>query len=172
MAHRARASRSARGIVSSSISIVRVFEDVAYGRDALWIVDSATKAVIQLDPLTIRVLSPFNVGEDPRAVAISSDSVWVANYGDDTVTRLQFDSRGATPTITHFDVGDGPVDVAFGEGAVWVVNQLDRSVWRIDPESGDVVAKIGLGNEPQRVAAGEGRVWVTVRAPVDVAEES
>ena len=160
------------GIVSSSISIVRVFEDVAYGRDALWIVDSATKAVIQLDPLTIRVLSPFNVGEDPRAVAISSDSVWVANYGDDTVTRLQFDSRGATPTITHFDVGDGPVDVAFGEGAVWVVNQLDRSVWRIDPESGDVVAKIGLGNEPQRVAAGEGRVWVTVRAPVDVAEES
>ena len=38
---------------------------------------------------------------------------------------------------------------------------------RLDPESGDVVATIGLGNEPQRIAAGEGAVWVTVRAPED-----
>ena len=41
---------------------------------------------------------------------------------------------------------------------------------RIDPESGDVVATIGIGNEPQRIAAGEGRVWVTVRAPEDEGE--
>ena len=52
-----------------------------------------------------------------------------------------------------------------GEDAVWVVNQLARTLMRIDPESGDVVATIGLGNEPQRIAAGEGAVWVTVRAP-------
>ena len=52
------------------------------------------------------------------------------------------------------------------------MNQLDRTVMRLDPESGDVVATIGIGNEPQRVAAGEGSVWVTVRAPADDSLES
>ena len=97
------------------------------------------------------------------------NALWVANFEDDTVTRISIPGPGQTATTTTFDVGDGPVDVAVGEGAVWVANQLDRSVTRIDPESGDVVATIGLGNEPQRVAAGEGSVWVTVRAPEDQA---
>ena len=160
------------GIVTSSSSVLPVFEDVAFGLESLWIVDSATNSVIEVDPLVIRRLRALNVGQDPRAVAVSSDSLWVANYGDDTITRLQIESKGATPTITDIPVGDGPVDVAFGDGAVWVVNRLDRSVSRIDTESGDVVATIRLGNEPQRVAVGEGRVWVTVRAPADVADES
>ena len=115
----------------------------------------------------------MNVRRDARAIAASPDSLWVANYADDNVTRLQFESRGATPVITEIPVGDGPVDVAFGEGAVWVVNQLDRTVTRIDAQSGDVVKTIRIGNEPQRIAAGEGYVWVTVRAPeTDVADES
>ena len=62
-------------------------------------------------------------------------------------------------------MGDGPADVAVGEGAVWVLNRLDRTVMRLDAESGEVEATIGLGNEPQRLATGAGRVWVTVRAP-------
>ena len=160
------------GIVTSSSAVLPVFEDVAFGLESLWIVDSATNSVIEVDPVVIQRQRALNVGQDPRAVAVSSDSVWVANYGDDTITRLQIESKGATPTITDILVGDGPVDVAFGEGAVWVVNQLDRTVSRIDPESDDVVATIGLGNEPQRVAAGEGRVWVTVRAPAEDSFES
>ena len=52
------------------------------------------------------------------------------------------------------------------------MNQLDRTVMRLDPETGDVVATIGIGNEPQRVAAGEGAVWVTVRAPAEDSLES
>ena len=161
------------GIVLSSSSVLPVFEDVAYGLDSLWIVDSATNSVIELDPVVVQEQRSLNVGQDPRAVAVGSDSLWVANYGDDTVERLEISAKGATPTSTVIDVGDGPVDVAVGERGVWVVNQLDRSVSRIDPDSNEVVSTIRLGNEPHRVAAGEGRVWVTVRAPeADVAEQS
>ena len=159
------------GLVLSSSSVLPVFEDVAYGLESLWIVDSATNSVIEVDPITIQRLRSLTVGQDPRAVAVSEDSLWVANFEDDTVTRLQIPGKGQTPTITTIPVGDGPVDVAAGEGGVWVANQLDATVTRIDPASGDVVATIGVGNEPQGIAAGEGRVWVTVRAPADEAVE-
>jgi YVTN family beta-propeller protein len=96
----------------------------------------------------------------------------VANFDDDTVTRVAIAGRGQTPDTSEISVGDGPVDVAFGEGGVWVANQLDRTLTRIDPETGDIVATIGVGNEPQRVAAGQGGVWVTVRAPETEPEES
>jgi YVTN family beta-propeller protein len=173
---RTRAGRSVgleAGIVLSSSSVLPVFEDVAFGLESLWIVDSATNSVIEIDPVVIQRQRSLTVGQDPRAIAVSDDSLWIANYEDDTVKRLEIASKGATPTITDIPVGDGPIDLAFGEGAVWVVNQLDRSVSRIDTESNEVVATVRLGNEPQRVAAGEGRVWVTVRAPeADVVEES
>jgi len=165
---RTRAGRSVEGeagLVGTSSAILQQFEDIAFGLGSLWIVDSATDTVVEVDADIIQKLRPLNVGQDPRAIAASPDSLWVANYEDDSVTRIQIESSGATPDFTEIPVGDGPVDIAYGEGAVWVVNQLDRSVWRIDAESGDIVAKIGIGNEPQRVAAGEGYVWVTVRAP-------
>jgi YVTN family beta-propeller protein len=160
------------GIVSSSSSTLRVLEDVAFGLESLWIVDSAANSILEVDPGVIQLSRTHTVGQDPRAVAVSDDSLWVANHGDDTVTRLEIAAKGATPRITDIPVGDGPVDVTVGEGAVWVVNQLDRSVSRIDPETNEVVATVRLGNEPQRVTAGEGRVWVTVRAPDDELESN
>jgi YVTN family beta-propeller protein len=160
-------------LVGTSSSGIPQFEDIVFGLESLWIVDSQSNSVIEVDPLVIQKQRPFNVGQDARAIAASSDSLWVVNYADDTVTRLQFESRGATPVITPIPVGDGPVDVTFGEGAIWVANQLGRTVTRIDADSGDVVKTIKVGNEPQRIAAGEGYVWVTVRAPeMDVVDES
>jgi YVTN family beta-propeller protein len=153
------------GLVGTSSALLPQFEDIVFGLGSLWIVDSETNTVIEVDPVVIQKERTLNVGQDPRAIAAGGDSLWVANYEDDTVTRLRIEASGATPDYTEIPVGDGPIDVAFGEGAVWVVNQLDRSVTRIDAESGDVVKTIGIGNEPQRVAAGEGHVWVTVREP-------
>ncbi len=160
------------GLVGSSSSILPQYEDIVYALGSLWIVDSATNTIVEVDPLVIQKKAAPNVGQSPRAIAASPGSLWVANYADDTVTRLEIAAPGATPIFTQIPVGDGPVDVAFGEGAIWVVNQLDRTVMRIDAESGDVGATVRIGNEPQRVAAGEGRVWVTVRAPeADVVDE-
>jgi YVTN family beta-propeller protein len=141
------------------------FADVAFGLGALWIVNRTGNAVLEVDPVVCRQPRPITVGVQPTAVAVGANSVWVANFEDDSVTRIDIAGPGQTPDTTPIAVGDGPVDVAVGEGAVWVANQLDRTVSRIDPDTGEVVATISVGNEPQRLAAGEGRVWVTVRAP-------
>ena len=110
------------------------------------------------------LLRPIPVGREPVAIVFGANSLWVANYADDTVSRIELTRpRQPAPSVTPIPVGDGPVDIAFGEGAAWVANSLDRTVSRIDPETNEVVATIPVGREPLHLAAGEGAVWVTVR---------
>ena len=152
-------------LVTSSSAIPVEFSDLAFGLGSLWIVNRPANQVLEVDPLTNQKQT-ITVGKKPSASAVGNGSLWVANFEDDTVTRIAIPAPGQTPSFSgSFDVGDGPVDVAVGEGAVWVANQLERSVTRLDPESGHVEATIRLGNEPQRLATGAGKVWVTVRAP-------
>ena len=144
-------------LLTSPSSVSPEFSDIAFGLGALWIVNYAANEVIELDTATIQRQGETTVGRAPSAIAVGGDSLWVANFEDDTVTRVAIPEPGQTPDLTEIPVGDGPVDVAFGEGGVWVVSSLDRKLTRIDPESGEPVATIGLGNVPQRVAAGRGR---------------
>jgi len=145
--------------------VLPVFSDIVFGLESLWIVNRAANSVIEVDVSTIQRLRDITVGKSPTAIAVGQGALWVANFDDDTVTRITVPGRGQTVELDTFEVGDGPLDVAVGEGAVWVASRLDRTLTRLDPESGEVKATIDLGNEPQRVAAGEGAVWVTVRAP-------
>ena len=153
------------GLLTSASSVLPQFSDIAFGLGSLWIVNRAANSVVELDPATIQRLRDVTVGQSPTAIAVGAGALWVANFDDDTVTRVTVPGRGQTVETDDFEVGDGPVDVAVGEGAVWVVSSLDRTLTRLDPETGGVDARIAVGSEPQRVAAGEGAVWVTVRAP-------
>ncbi len=141
--------------------------DVAFGFGSLWLTNKAGNSVSEFDPRRDRVVSQVTVGGAPIAIAVWGRTLWVANFGDDTVSRIELPEPGVNQprTVETFPVGDGPVDLAADETGVWVANSLDRTVSRIDPESGDVVATIDIGNEPRRIAAGEGAVWVTVQAP-------
>ena len=60
---------------------------------------------------------PIAVGSQPRAVAVGGGSAWVANAGDDTVTRVR--DRLEIP------VGANPRDLAVAGGSVWVGNAAD-----------------------------------------------
>jgi DNA-binding beta-propeller fold protein YncE len=44
--------------------------------------------VLRIDPRSGRTEEARPVGAEPAAVALSGDSVWVANSAEDTVTRL------------------------------------------------------------------------------------
>jgi len=153
------------GLLTSPSPVLPEFSDAAFGLGTLWIVNRARNTVIEVDPATSRYQREITVGANPSAIAVGEGSLWVANFDDDTVTRVEVPGAGQAVAPQPIAVGDGPVDVAVGEGGVWVVSQLDRRLTRIDPDTGKVVARIAIGNEPQRVAAGGGAVWVTVRAP-------
>jgi peptide/nickel transport system substrate-binding protein len=105
------------------------------------------------------VRSP-TVGLRPQSIALGNGAIWVANEGDDNVSRIHTGS-GSVITIP---VGAGPTSIAFGEGAVWVANGDDGTISRIDPQTNEVVETISVGNRPSGLAVGDGAIWVTVQA--------
>jgi len=88
-------------------------------------------------------------------IAAGAGSVWVTNFGDHTVSRIE---RGEVRQV--IPVGSGPSAIAVGNGAVWVANALDGTVARIDPGTSQAVQTIPVGVGPSAIAYGEGAVWV------------
>jgi peptide/nickel transport system substrate-binding protein len=96
------------------------------------------------------------VGSSPSGVAVGQGSVWVANYSDGTVSRID----PATHAVVPIGVESTPTGIAVGADAVWVANSYSGTVSRIDPAD-DSVQSIPVGNGPSGVAVGDGYVWVT-----------
>ena len=132
-----------------------------HGR-SIWVVNGLGATVSRYSPETFDAgpTGEASVGRHAEAIAWGEGAVWVANAGDDTITRIDPDS--ATRTIA---VGDEPVALAVGDGAIWVANRGDRTVTRIDPSSGDIVQTIEIGNAPAGIAVTADGVWVTAQAP-------
>jgi YVTN family beta-propeller protein len=97
------------------------------------------------------------VGSSPSAVAAGAGALWVANYNDGTVSRIDPTTHAAVP----IQVGGGPSGIAVGAGAVWVANSLSGTVSWINPKVNRAVKTITVGNGPSGVAVDSGSVWVT-----------
>jgi YVTN family beta-propeller protein len=118
--------------------------------------------VVRIDLATRRIVS-IPVGKSPSAVAVSSESVWVANANDGTVSRIDPANARVTAVIR---VGRGPQSIAIDGGMVWVANELSNSVSMIDPGTNEAVT-IPLPGTPVTVAAADGVVLVGIhRQPV------
>jgi YVTN family beta-propeller protein len=57
------------------------------------------------------------VGQSPSAIAAGADSLWVANTGDGTVSRIDPETRSVRNTI---DLGHRPLGVLVHDDLVWV----------------------------------------------------
>lgn len=70
--------------------------DIVAGLGRIWITDTGSVLPATARAPVVRALAPSKttpdaaipVGRDPRALALSSDAVWVASAGDGTVTRV------------------------------------------------------------------------------------
>ena len=92
------------------------------------------------------------VGSSPLRVAVGQGSVWVSNYNDGTVSRID----PATHAVVPIQVESTPTGIAVGADAVWVANSYSGTVSRIDPADDRVVSRIPVGNGPSGVAVGDG----------------
>jgi YVTN family beta-propeller protein len=92
----------------------------------------------------------------PWGVAVGQGSVWVTNYNDGTVSRID----PATHAVEPIEVESTPTGIAVGADAVWVTNSYSGTVSRIDPADDKVVGTIAVGNGPSGVAVGDGSVWI------------
>jgi YVTN family beta-propeller protein len=122
-------------------------------------------AVASIDPDTNEVTDVLSVGSRPGSLAYdrATDSLWVANLDDKTVTHIDPEQLSVGKTVP---IGGAPTDLAAGGGAVWVAShprgtrvRLDKINARFDTHERTV--RVGdLAGEVNRLALGDGALWV------------
>jgi len=90
-------------------------EAIAFGLGAVWV--AVGNRVVEIDPDDNSIAASFQVGSNPRSIAVGGHAVWVANSSDGTISRIDPADGGAVTTI---HVGPSPVGLAFGGGRLWV----------------------------------------------------
>lgn len=129
----------------------------------LWIGDDTGGAsqIVRMDPKTL-VQTKIPAGDRPSFVAATPGTVWVANEGDGTVTRIDAKSGKTLGTVK---AGDRPVNLATLPGVrpeVWVPDDTGNHLTRIDATTGEVVETFVVGTGPAVVAPDGTDIWVSL----------
>jgi YVTN family beta-propeller protein len=104
-----------------------------------------------------QVAAVIKTGSQPCAAVEGFGSVWVANYGSDTVSRID---PTTNQVIGEVAVGHQPCGLAVGAGSVWVDGFGTGRIERIDPGTMTVVRRLRSA-APYDVTFAFGSVWST-----------
>ena len=103
--------------------------------------------------------TPIRVGRGPLNLAVSAGAVWVTNFNDDSVSRI--DPAASAETGARARVGDGPYGITAGEEGLWVTD--GQSVRRLNPRTRRTIGKaLRMDGLPTGIAIGAGAVWVAL----------
>jgi YVTN family beta-propeller protein len=130
------------------------------GGDSLWVANSKSNTVQQIDPDTGVVTAKIEVGDSPVALAWDGSSLWVANSYSNTVQQIDPIQRVVTATI---DVGRNPYALAWDGSSLWVANRFSNTVEQIDVGLKAVTATIAVGDKPVALAWDGSSLWVANR---------
>jgi YVTN family beta-propeller protein len=115
------------------------------------------------------VAKTIPVGRLPSGVTIDPTGVWVTNWLDNTVSRIDPASNTVLAVVPITLSGDAGLEaIASGAGSLWMTttefdasgNSLPGSLVRLDPLTGNVLATIAIGKGAFDVAVGLGAVWL------------
>ena len=122
----------------------------------------------QLVPAYVAARTP--VGRSPSGVAIDPTGVWVTNWFDNTLSRINPATNKVLATVPLVLPGTaGPEAITSGGGSLWATtteyaaddSNLPGSVLRIDPATGTVAATVAAGRGAYDIVYGHAAVWVT-----------
>lgn len=106
----------------------------------------------------------YPVGDSPRALLATGESVWVANFFGNSVTRLSTSACATSPdscgeTVGTFPVDALPVALAFDGQSVWAASSLKQSLSALDPETGAVISTYPLPHVPSTLLWADSHLW-------------
>jgi YVTN family beta-propeller protein len=116
------------------------------------------------------VVARITVGLRPMDVALAPNGVFVTNWNDNTLSRIDPATSQVLQTLTLTLTGNaGPNSIAFGDGSLWVTttewgdsdNLLPGTLERVNPVTGQQQATIPIGKGAFDVEVSPGAVWVT-----------
>jgi YVTN family beta-propeller protein len=113
------------------------------------------------------VTARVTVGLQPCAEIAGFGSVWVANYGSSTLSRIDPKTNRVVGTV---HVGTEPCGLAAGAGSIWVDGYGTGTVERVDPEAMRRVAAIGAGPSVWDVAFDGKHAWADANGDGTVVE--
>lgn len=136
---------------------------LAFGDGAVWAYRwsadaTGVESVLEIDPLTLRVVSevPVSDCEEARGIAYAFETVWIACKDSDHVLRVV---PGKNRVVATIPTGQGPHHLAEGAGSMWVTNYRDNTVSRIDPAANEVVATVPDVGAGIGIASVDGGIW-------------
>ena len=132
----------------------------------------APNAVVEVDSDASKPVAQVAVGSNPTALAIGQGAVWALNADDQTISRIDSETK----TQKTFSVGTTPTDLAVGEGSVWIGNGVVSetstfpgpvlsSVSRVDPDTFSVLGTSKLqgkgegATQGDSLVVGKGAIW-------------
>ncbi len=132
-------------------------EHMAVTSDAVWVV-GADLGVYRIDPRTNQRVGGRVKGVDAVGIAAGGGGVWVIEFGDARVAKI--DPRTNTITQRIPVSSKGLSSIAVGTRDVWAADPFGGLVWRIDPGL-KLPRRIPLDVGVSWVAVGAGAVWAT-----------
>lgn len=110
-------------------------------------------------------LSTYPVGDQPRALQFDGQAMWVANYFDDSLSKLTASACTASPEDCGLSLGTFPVDslpssMAFDGTRVWVTSSLGQTLSALNPASGAVEVTHQLSHVPTALLWAEPSLWI------------
>ena len=140
---------------------------IAVSRDGkrLWVTCEDSKAVLELDAATGKVLKAWTTGQETSHMIVPSMDerrLFVANIRSGSATVIERASDRVTTVVTA--PGAEGIDVSPDGREVWVTNRADSSISVIDAQGDTVIARLESGGKfPIRVKfTPDGReAWVS-----------
>ena len=146
-------SRRRRAIVANTLALAVM---VAVGLSA-WRVLPIGGQEPAASQLPRHVQAAIRVGQAPGAVLVAEGSVWVANSGDGTISRIDPAANRVVATIA---VEANPTRLTADSGEIWVATQ--QALQRIDPATNQVVHTFPFRIGPGDLLAADGYLWVSL----------
>ena len=124
----------------------------------------AVAAVLLGGDLAGTEVHTYPVGDSPRALLVSGDSVWAANFFDSTVARLTATGCDASPdpcglAEDTYAVSDLPVAITHDGDTIWIASALGQTLTQMNPTTGEELGHYPLPNVPSSLVYANGHLW-------------
>lgn len=139
---------------------------LAMGFGSVWVVDYRPPSLVRIDPNTNQVVASIPLsGHACLGIAVTASALWVADCEYHVVAEIDPAKNTVVRTLTvDFNVDDEGAFAAV-DGSLWlfVTDSTAKGALleRIDPVSGRVQARVGVGAGSYVVAGDSTALWVS-----------
>ena len=138
----------ATGVVVDEVTgLASAAKHIAYDGTYLYVSNRNGASVTVIDPTDNSTVTSLSVGTTPEGMASDGTQIFVANFGDDTVSVYDRSASFASETVIN--VGTDPYEVMYSGRYVYVSNSGSNNVTVIDPSDNSVVDTVTVGDTPR-----------------------